>query len=123
MCCPYEDINPTSQPLAITCLVLNVFFPGVGTLVNACLGERVAAGLLYGLLQILMAPLLIGWIWSIIYGVRIVEVSSKSHYYDGRYLHPYHHKHVYHQHLYEVGSAGGIGDRVTVVTPAPIVVQ
>ena len=79
MCCPIEDINPVSQPIAIVCLVMNVFFPGIGTWINACLGENTAPGVLYGFLQILTAPLLFGWLWAIIYGIKIIEVSSKYH--------------------------------------------
>ena len=71
-CCPDEDINPTNPPLAFVCLLLNIFLPGFGTLLNACLGVRVLPGLMYGFLQILLTPLIIGWVWSIIYGIKIV---------------------------------------------------
>ena len=58
-------------------LILNIFFPGVGTMINGCLGPRRGPGILYGFLQLLTAALLIGWVWSIIYGLRILEVSKK----------------------------------------------
>eukprot|EP00347_Sterkiella_histriomuscorum_P017463 403349270 len=64
--------------MATFCLVLNIFLPGFGTMLNACMGVHVAQGLLYGLLQILLAPLLIGWVWSIVYGIKIVQLSGKQ---------------------------------------------
>ena len=80
MCCGEEDINPTNGLMALTCLILNIFLPGVGTMVNACLGTRMMPGLCYGLLQMLLAPLLIGWIWSIFYGVKILQMAGKERY-------------------------------------------
>ena len=50
MCCPEEDINPTNGAMALTCLLLNIFLPGFGTILNACLGVRVTPGLMWGLL-------------------------------------------------------------------------
>ena len=78
MCCPAEDINPTNGLMAIVCLILNVFLPGVGTIVNACLGVRVAPGVMYGILQMLTTPLLVGWVWAIIYGIKIVQLSGEK---------------------------------------------
>ena len=77
MCCPAEDINPTNTIMATVCLILNIFLPGFGTMLNACMGVHVMAGLLYGICQVLLTPLLIGWVWSIIYGIKIVQCSGK----------------------------------------------
>lgn len=49
-CCSEEDINPTNAAMAIVCLILNIFLPGFGTILNACLGVRVLPGLIYGFL-------------------------------------------------------------------------
>jgi TM2 domain-containing membrane protein YozV len=89
MCCPEETINPTNTVMGIVCLVLNIFFPGIGTMVNGCLGVHCSTGIIYGILQLLTAPLLIGWIWSIIYGIKILQLSGKDH-------HHHHHHHEYH---------------------------
>lgn len=72
MCCPPETINRMNTPMATLCLILNVFIPGSGTIVNAVTGKHVGPGLLYGILQFFLTILLIGWIWSIMYGVKIL---------------------------------------------------
>ena len=77
--CPPEMFHPVSPGLACLFLILNIFFPGVGTMVHACFGPHVARGICYGLLQMLLAPTLVGWVWSIVYGMQIVS-SSTMHY-------------------------------------------
>eukprot|EP00347_Sterkiella_histriomuscorum_P002934 403366230 len=61
--CPPEMITSTGTGLAVICLLFNIFIPGVGTMINACAGTQyVGKGICYGLLQMLLAGLLIGWI-------------------------------------------------------------
>ncbi len=72
MCCPDTAINESPQLLAFLCLLLNIFMPGLGTMINACYGDFKGAGLFYGLMQFLFAILIVPWIWSIVYGVKIV---------------------------------------------------
>ena len=72
MCCPEETINPTNTCMATICLVLNIFIPGSGTMINACFGQKCASGFIYGICQFFLTILLIGWIWSIIYGIKIL---------------------------------------------------
>ena len=47
-------------------------------MINACMGPR-RVGLLYGLLQMLFAALLLGWVWSVCYGLVIIAVAKKTH--------------------------------------------
>eukprot|EP00347_Sterkiella_histriomuscorum_P014763 403359625 len=77
MCCPEETINPMNTCMATLCLVLNIFIPGSGTILNACCGRHCAAGVLYGVCQFFLTVLLIGWIWSIMYGIKILQKSGK----------------------------------------------
>ena len=57
-------------------------FIGAATLLCGakCHHERVSDGIKYGIfagvIQVLLAPLLVGWIFSIYYGVNIVHDSS-----------------------------------------------
>lgn len=74
--CPPEAINKTGTGLAYFCLCLQIFFPGVGALVNSCVGGFSGTGFCYGILQLLLAPLLVGWIWSILYGIEIVRKAK-----------------------------------------------
>ena len=76
MCCPTGAINKTGTGLAYFCLCLNIFLPGFGTMVNSCAGFFSAAGFCYGLLQLLLAVTLVGWVWSIVYGCEIVRKSK-----------------------------------------------
>ena len=86
MCCK-EAINEVDHTMATVCLILNIIWPGLGTAVNACMGKHVCHGLLVALLQVATVPLfLFGWIWSIWYGLKIVEKSK--HHEEG-----YHHHH------------------------------
>ena len=83
MCRPDSVIALTTSSLAATCLVLNVFIPGLGTIVNSLKGEFKLLGILLGILQFVTTPIfLIGWLWSILYGVKI---ANKSKYYRDNY--------------------------------------
>lgn len=66
-----------STPVAILILLLNIFFPGVGTMVIGCVsGINVGGWLCVGLLQLLLAFIIIGWIWAIFTGIMILSVSG-----------------------------------------------
>lgn len=52
----------------------NFFIPGIGTLLAVCFGHRgTNLQLLVAFLQLVTAPLLIGWIFSIIWGIIIIR--------------------------------------------------
>jgi uncharacterized membrane protein YqaE (UPF0057 family) len=48
-------------------------------MINSCMGVFTGAGFCYGLLQMLLAFTLIGWIWSIIYGIEIVKKAKGTY--------------------------------------------
>ena len=63
--------------LAIVLLVINIFFPGIGTILASALGNECRPfNILVGLLQILTAGIIIGWVWSIWWGLIMVEKSN-----------------------------------------------
>ncbi|CAD5215437.1 unnamed protein product [Bursaphelenchus xylophilus] len=81
-CLPY--------PLAIVCCVLNVILPGFGTIISGCMvcccgsfecpNPRCivfCSNFYCGLLQLLLSPLIIGYIWSIIWGILFLQLSKK----------------------------------------------
>ena len=78
-CC--NEANPTlDMPTAKAVLVLNIFLPGVGTLVAA---YRSLEGFNYrtlcsGIFQILLIALIAGIIWSIVQAIQIYQ-KSKEH--------------------------------------------
>ncbi|KAI3386857.1 hypothetical protein SNEBB_010268 [Seison nebaliae] len=77
------------KKLSILFLLLNVFIPGTGTVgagfaccryrrsdKNLSKGKAISLNFLAGFLQLLLAPIIVGWIWSLHWGFRIKEISS-----------------------------------------------
>ena len=65
---------------ALVCLILNCipFTSGIGTMVSACTGDKFnMTALLFGILQFLLMFILVGWIWSIVHGIQILDKSKK----------------------------------------------
>ena len=66
-------------PYAI--MVLSIVLPGSGTLISACIGYSTSwskTQLFIGMLQMMTAAFLIGWIWSIWWGWKILHKSLKA---------------------------------------------
>ena len=85
--CP--DANPlvnTTDALAV--LLLNIFIPGVGTMLAAYRGKDgfncKACG--FGVAQMITAIFLAGTIWSIIQGVQIYQKSQEYYGYETKVL-------------------------------------
>ena len=72
------SIPTLDKVLGIVMLILNILFPGLGTLLCSFLGGNfVADQLLVALLQFLTVPIfLVGWIWSIYWGVLIYQKAK-----------------------------------------------
>lgn len=69
-------LNPA---LAVILLIVNIFLPGVGTMILGCLnGGCNWTHIIVGLLQFITAGIIIGWIWSIWWGILLVQRSAKS---------------------------------------------
>lgn len=79
MCCSDDLIQPIDTNMALVCLLLNVLvMPGLGTMIHACMTPTPGAGIIIGLLQLFLSPFfLIGYIWGIVYGVRIYSRSTE----------------------------------------------
>ncbi len=66
-----------SKTIAIIILIINVIFPGVGTMLLSCIGgEFKKEHLFVGLIQMVLAICVIGWIWSILWGVLLLLKSN-----------------------------------------------
>ena len=71
------SIPNLNKVLAIIILVINCFLPGIGTICLACLGPRfVWQHIMIGLFQLLLCAIIIGWVWSILWGVLVVMKST-----------------------------------------------
>merc|ERR1712060_163858 len=77
MCC-VEPIVSLDRTLAIVLLVVNIFLPGIGTCISACLGDSFKCNtLIIGILQFFTSGLVLGWLWSIFHGVLLVKAAKK----------------------------------------------
>jgi hypothetical protein len=67
------------SPWGIILFIVNIIFPGVGTIISAFLGggSCVSEAVVVGIIQLLTCWLIVGWIWSIIWGWKIYEKSPK----------------------------------------------
>jgi hypothetical protein len=77
----FEELKgkiPTlNRVMGITLLFVNIIFPRVGTMICACIGPKFDTdNLLVGILQLLLAACLIGWVWSIWWGIIILLKST-----------------------------------------------
>ena len=65
-------------PLHIVLFIVNIIFPGWGTMISACMGKKFNCNtFLLGLIQCLFFWTLVCWVWSIFHGYWIYEKSSK----------------------------------------------
>ncbi len=80
MCCEDALFTPVAIKLAMLCFLLNLVAPGFGTLLHAYYGGSVNDNLKFrrciiALAQFALTFVIFGWLWSVIYGVRIFWVS------------------------------------------------
>jgi hypothetical protein len=78
---PYNGckIPVLSKTCAIIILIINIFIPGWGTMILGCYSDHhMGYFILKGLLQFLLAGLIVGWVWSIITGVKVVKRSQSQ---------------------------------------------
>ena len=65
-------------PMHLVCFLLNIFAPGWGSMISACLckdGFHTNA-FVFGLLQCLLSWTIVCWIWSIMHGYWIYKESA-----------------------------------------------
>ncbi|CAH1791893.1 unnamed protein product [Owenia fusiformis] len=89
---PFHNAIPIMPlPLAVLCFILNIVAPGFGTLVSAfslfCKGTStrmnkrataVAWNILTAVLQMATFLVIVGWVWSILWGMNFIQMSVNS---------------------------------------------
>jgi hypothetical protein len=67
---------------ALMCLIFNIFIPGVGTMIGSLLAPSGCdlCSFIYGFLQFCLASMLVGWVWSLIWGLLMYQSSFQHHY-------------------------------------------
>ena len=69
--------------LALMILLCNIFFPALGTFYMACIGNKPKRiQFVVGLLQLIFTPAIIGYIWSIFWGIKAINISYSSPFED-----------------------------------------
>ena len=89
-------MKPVRAPLHLICLVLNIVVPGTGTIISSfsyfryvTLEEKAQnetkkpkfcdwAKMCDGLMQFVLTFFIIGWIWSIVVGCNLYNVSKEA---------------------------------------------
>eukprot|EP01095_Lingulamoeba_sp_RSL-Kostka_P012858 TRINITY_DN5182_c0_g1_i1.p1 TRINITY_DN5182_c0_g1~~TRINITY_DN5182_c0_g1_i1.p1 ORF type:complete len:132 (+),score=2.09 TRINITY_DN5182_c0_g1_i1:45-440(+) len=64
-------IPKVKKPYHIVCFVLNIFIPGSGTIIAAIMDKMDWVNIVFGIIQFLTFIIILGWIWSIIWGYAI----------------------------------------------------
>ena len=73
-----KAVVKVAPPMHIVLFILNIIFPGLGTMISACITPKFNGdALLYGILQWLFCWTVVCWIWSIVHGYWIFEKGSK----------------------------------------------
>ena len=75
MCC-YEHIYPVPNPCCL--LLINIFLPGIGTMLQSYyfnMGWNCGT-FFVGFLQLITAPIIIGWIWAVWHSCQVKAVSE-----------------------------------------------
>ncbi|KHN78955.1 putative transmembrane protein C1orf95 -like protein [Toxocara canis] len=89
---PFRKVVPClPMPLAGLCCLINVFVPGFGTIIAAlstlCCStlphhvtrsRALPMNLLAGFLQFITFPLVVGCVWSIIWGLLFIQIAQEK---------------------------------------------
>lgn len=72
----YDDVPKLNTCVALFILILNIFLPGFGTMFLACISGNDCCGWwCKGVLQFILFPIIIGWVWSIMTGCKVMGKS------------------------------------------------
>lgn len=71
----HEDaVVKVGKNVAIAALLLNIFFPGIGTLVACVVADKTVAGIkCFACMWLMCLVFLVGWVWSVWHGVLILR--------------------------------------------------
>jgi ABC-type transport system involved in multi-copper enzyme maturation permease subunit len=77
---PYPQSPVVDMNMAIVVLIVNLFFPGIGTIVAGVVGEKPLIG--RGIAQLLLSIILVGWIWALVTSIQVMQNAK------GKQTHP-----------------------------------
>lgn len=71
-----KTIPVLPRSLAVMLLLCNIFFPSSGTFFMACIGDKLRkTQFLIAVFQLITTFLIVGYVWSIVWGVYVVMKS------------------------------------------------
>lgn len=71
---PYPKMPVLEPTMAAVVLIVNVIVPGVGTIIAGVLSGQKLIG--RGIAQLLLALIIVGWIWAIVNGVQALQNAT-----------------------------------------------
>ena len=72
-----DALVKAKKPIAIVAMVLNIIFPGVGTLVACVTANKTFEGLkCFAMMWLMCFAFFVGWVWSIVHGVQLFMKAS-----------------------------------------------
>jgi hypothetical protein len=86
----YNAIPRMPLPLAVTLCIFNIVIPGLGTFISSwtCLcgcktklgkpAKAFGLNMLSAILQMVSFVVIVGWVWSIIWGMNFVQIATQS---------------------------------------------
>ncbi len=79
----YHDVKMNKYPIvstkfAVLILFINIFLPGIGTLIISCISNDPGYFILFGLGQILTAWIIVGWVWALFTSLKLLSHSKKK---------------------------------------------
>ena len=78
-CEKWQASIPTmDKTMGLIMFIINIFWPGFGTLFAACIGktDNSTDQFIVGILQIFTSMCLVGWIWAIWWGYLIYQKAQ-----------------------------------------------
>ncbi len=79
--CDGSEVVKLVAPYPRVCLFLNIFFPGVGTMISSFNRIHVVkshqtmnvATFVDGILQLVLSVIILGWVWSVLFGLSLYK--------------------------------------------------
>lgn len=72
----YPQSPVLDMPIALVVLVVNLVFPGIGTIVAGVVGKHKMIG--RGIAQLLLSIIFIGWIWALVTSIQCLTNANSA---------------------------------------------
>ena len=76
MAVPYPQSPVLTMGMAVVVLVVNLFLPGIGTLIAGVSGQQPLIG--RGIAQLLLALIVVGWVWALVTSIQCLSNAKRG---------------------------------------------